>query len=275
MSQPPNHPEQDPQNQEQIAALQPEGDAPVEQPHLTGADGQSRTAPVGRDGQPWMGPLGPDGQPWMGPLGPDGQPWMGPLGPDGQPWMGPLGPDGQPWMGAADGGPESKFGIKLLLLALLVVAVLGAGAWFLWNNFQSDPALAAGNCLVLSGDMDDAKHEAVDCGDTSVYSQYVGEVIEGDGTCSDEFAAPYTIVESVGRGGKDRTAKVTCLIPQLFEGACYNTSEGVNELELADCASAELKVTKVANETGMECAAGEEMLDYTMPERTYCVAFQE
>ncbi len=268
MSQPPEHPGHGPQDQ---------GPTTPQPPHEDGAVGQS--GPAGLEGQPWAGPVDADGRPLTAPVGPDGQPWMGPVGPDGQPWMGPVGPDGQPQTGfdpaAPNAQPENKFGVKQLLSALLVVAVLGAGAWFLWNNFQSDAALAEGNCLVLSGDMDDAQHEAVDCDDQTVFSQYVGEVIEGDGTCSDEFAAPYTIVETAGRGGKERTTKVTCLIPQLFEGACYNSSEGVSELEPAECDTAEIKVMKVTDETGSECAAGEEALDYTKPARTYCVAFQE
>lgn len=278
MSQPPNSPGHDPQNPGPDPQS-PHDDQPwTEQPTPTAADGQPHVAPVGADGQPHPGAPGPDGQPVNGPVGPDGQPWMGPIGPDGQPWMGPLGPDGQPWMehDPSQVAPQgNKFGIKQLLSALLVVAVLGAGAWFLWNNYQSDAALAAGNCLVLSGEMDDAQHEAVDCDDQSVYSQYVGEVIDGDGTCTDETAAPYTIVQTSGRGGKETTTKVTCLVPQLFENACYNFSEGVNELEPADCATAELKVTRVTDETGSECAAEEESLSYTKPARTYCVAFQE
>ena len=272
MSQPPTNPGQDPQN--------PHNDQPwTHQPMPPAADGQSDAAPAGPGGEPQRGATVSGGQPPNGPVGPDGQPWMGPVGPDGQPWMGPVGPDGQPQTGFDPAAPEApqenKFGVKQLLVALLVVVVLGAGAWFLWNNFQSDAALAEGNCLVLSGEMDDAQHKAVECDDQSVYSQYVGEVIEGDGTCTDETAAPYTIMEKSGRGGKETATKVTCLVPQLFENACYNFSEGVNELEPADCADAELKVTKVTDETGSECAAGEESLSYTMPARTYCVAFQE
>lgn len=249
MSQPPN-----PGNDPQWNPGNPDG-TPPQQP---GADGHA--------------PIGPDGQPYTGPVGPDGQPYTGPVGPDGQPYTGP---DGQPYQdqGAPAQGQGTKFGVKQLLTALVVVAVLGAGAFFLWQNYQKDAALAVGNCLVISGESDDADHELVDCGDADTFSYYVGEVIEGNGTCADEFALAYSISETAG--GDENVKKVTCLVPQLAEGTCYAEADGVMDLQPADCGEALLKVTKVTEESGAQCEADESPLSLTHPARTYCIASLE
>lgn len=198
----------------------------------------------------------------------------GPVGPDGQPYAGPVGPDGQPYQdhGAPVVAQGTKFGIKQLLSAIVVIALLGAGAFFLWQNYQKDAALAVGNCLAITGESDDADHELVDCEDETLFSYHVGQVIDGDGICVDEYAVAYSISETSGRGGSEKVTKVACLVPQLFEGTCYVEAEGVMDLQPADCSEALLKVTKVTDGTGSECAAEESQLAFTHPARTYCLA---
>ncbi|WP_199711207.1 hypothetical protein [Tessaracoccus antarcticus] len=269
MSQPPESPGSGPQWDPQNP-----GATPPQQPAAAGPDGQPWNGPTGPDGQPWNGPTGPDGQPWNGPTGPDGQPWNGPTGPDGQPWNGPTGPDGQP-MGFApppEAPRSNPFGIKKLLSALLVVAVLAVGAYFIWGDQQKQAALTVGNCLVWAGDnQEDLDVKTVDCTDDSLYSEYVGEVVDGSAACTDPGASPYTLTTE--NSGKTNTKKTGCVIPQLFEGKCYNITDEVQEI--APCDGASLRVTKVIEESEATCAADESPVSYMLPARTYCVAFQE
>ncbi|MGO1384674.1 MAG: LppU/SCO3897 family protein [Arachnia sp.] len=208
--------------------------------------------------------------------GPYDQSHSGPVGPDGQPWTGPVGPNGQPLPGATQPHGGTKFNVKQILTGVLVVVFLGVTAFFVWQNIQKDAALAVGNCLVFTGTPTDADHELVDCDDSSVYSEYVGEVIDGDGQCSDPQSASYTISESDRSGDTTDVTKITCLVPQLFEGQCYaSLPEGsVNDLEVVDCANQEFEVTSVVDGIDAECAEGSEAIAFAVPERTYCIAFQ-
>ncbi len=162
----------------------------------------------------------------------------------------------------------TTFGVTQILTGILVIALLGVGAFYIWQNAQKDAALAVGNCLVITGELDDADHEPVDCEDRSVSSQYVGEVVDGGGECSDPFAAPYTTSD---------TTSVTCLIPQLFEGQCYAQlpAEAVNDLEPVDCSDKDLEVISVVDESGAQCDEGSEPIDFLKPARTYCIVFQD
>ncbi|MEO7589216.1 MAG: hypothetical protein ABIS84_14455 [Arachnia sp.] len=236
MSQPPENPGQDPQWDPHNV-----GDTPPQQP-----------APVGSDRQPWNGPVGPDGQPWNGPVGPDGQ---------------PLG-----FAPAPEATSANPFGIKKLLSALLVVAVLAVGAYFIWGAQQKQAALTVGNCLVWSGDnRSDLDVKTVDCADDSVYSEYVGEVVDGSGPCTDPGAVPYTLTPE--DSGKSDSKKTGCVIPQLFEGKCYNITDDVQEI--VACDAAPIRVTKVVEESEATCSADESPVSYELPARTYCIAFQE
>ncbi len=232
---------------------------------------------------PQWGPQHAEGNPPQQPVpgdpshnAPDGQPYNGPTGPDGQPYNGPTGPDGQPYNDSAQPHQGTKFGVKQVITGVLVVALLGVGAFFVWQNIQKDAALAVGNCLVFTGTPEDADHELVDCDDASVYSEYVGEVIDGAGECTDPLAASYTISETDRSGDNTDVTKITCLVPQLFEGQCYAQLPGdsVNDLEIVDCASKDLEVTKVVEGSNAQCDEGTEVISFTVPERTYCIAFE-
>ena len=198
------------------------------------------------------------------------------IGPDGQPYNGPIGPDGQPYNGFGQPQRGTKFGVKQVLTGVLVVVLLSVGAFFVWQNVQKDAALAVGNCLVFTGTSTDADHELVECDDTSVYSEYVGEVIDGDGQCADPQAASYTISETDRSGDTTDVTKITCLVPQLFEGQCYaQLPEGsVNDLEPVDCGSKDFEVTKVTESSATQCDEGSEAITFTVPARTYCIAFE-
>lgn len=198
---------------------------------------------------------------------------MGPAGSDGQPYNGPIGPDGQPYNGSVPPQQGTKFGVKQIITAVVVVAVLGVGAFFVWQNIQKEAALAVGNCLVFTGTPEDADHELVDCDDESVYSEYVGEVIEGDGECSDPLSGSYSIMVE-----DSEVTKVTCLIPHLAEGQCYLASpeDSVNELESVDCASGhDLEVVSVLEESEAQCDEGLNPVSFTTPARTYCLVPSE
>ena len=205
---------------------------------------------------------------------PEGQPQPGPIGPDGQPYNGPIGPDGQPQPGTATAAPpkSNPFGLKKLLSALLVVVVLGVGAYFIWGNQQKSTALTVGNCLVWSGEnQEDLDVKVVDCSDDTVYSEYVGEVLDGDGTCTDPGAVPYSLGAT---GEADDADKLGCVIPQLFQDKCYSVTDDQN-IELVSCESSQLRVTKVIEESDAACEATDSPVSYVLPARTYCLAVNE
>lgn len=237
MSQPPSNPGQDPQRNPQ----HPEGNPPQQ--------------PV--PGDPYRNP--PEGQQYMGP--------------DGQPYNGPTGPDGQPYNDSAQPHRGTKFGVKQIIAAVVVVVLLGVGAFFLWQNMQKDAALAVGNCLSFMGTPEDAKHELMDCDDTSVYSEYIGEVIDGEGECSDPLSSSYSTVKD-----GSEVVQNTCLIPQFFEGQCYVVSpeDSVNDFELVDCdGDTDFQVAKVSDEGDAQCEDVQEPISFIAPARTYCLAFSE
>ena len=65
--------------------------------------------------------------------------------------------------------------------------------------------------------------------------------------------------------------KAVCLIPNLHQDVCYNTSSsGIKPFEVAECGSAKVKVTKRVDQANASCETDEETFTYTTPARTYC-----
>lgn len=175
--------------------------------------------------------------------------------------------------GGPEAFPEKKSGaqkVKSILGIIVAVVLVGVVGWNLWSNYQSDAALEAGNCLVFSGESDDADHELVDCSDSTTFSYLVAKVIEGDGTCGSEFVE-YTV--GTERGGSSSTDKVTCLIENFHAGNCYSESSDIMTYAIVECsdANASFKVTTVEDSAEATCAAGEQAYPFTEPARTYCL----
>lgn len=179
---------------------------------------------------------------------------------------------GQPY-GATQAFPETpkKGGLKniggILLAALLVIG----GGWAIWNNMTKEAALEPGKCITISGENDDADHKEVKCDDASQYSYYVAKVNDGATSCGGDYYE-YTI-GSKRRGGSETTDKTVCLIDQLAVNTCYKElgADSTMSFEVADCGSADFKVTKAENVADAECAAEENAWSWTEPARTYCV----
>lgn len=176
--------------------------------------------------------------------------------------------------GGPEAFPEKKSGAQKvksiigIVVAVVLVAVVG---WGLWTNYQKDAALVAGNCLVFSGESDDADHDLVDCEDSTTFSYLAAKVIEGSGTCGDEFVE-YTV--GTESGGSSTTDKVTCLIENFHAGNCYSETSDIMTFGIVDCsdATASFKVSTVEDSADATCAAEEQPYSFTEPARTYCLA---
>lgn len=170
--------------------------------------------------------------------------------------------------------PEKKSGaqkVKSILGIIVAVVMVAVVGWGLWTNYQKDAALEAGNCLVFSGESDDADHELVDCEDSATFSYLVAKVIEGAGSCGAEFVE-YTV--GTERRGNTTTNKVTCLIENFHAGNCYAETSDIMTFEIVGCSdpSASFKITTVENSADATCAAEEQPYSFTEPARTYCLA---
>ncbi len=168
------------------------------------------------------------------------------------------------------GTPKKRFGARKIISIVVAVAVLGAGGWTLWQHFKTNENLQVGNCLVITGTTTNAQEEKVDCSDKSKFSFEVSQVVSDTSSCP-ENTASYEISSKSRYGGSSKTVKAVCLIPNLHQDVCYNTSSsGIKPFEVAQCDSASVKVTKRIDQENASCGTDEETLTYTTPARTYC-----
>lgn len=200
------------------------------------------------------------------------QPYQGQ--PNQQPNQGQ--PNQQPYQGSPQDAfqqqPKKRSSVRKVLSGIVTVAVLGAGGYFMWQRFTSDAALKVGNCITVKGDSnDDVDHKQVKCDDAGTYSYYVAEVHSGKATCTDGISYESTS----SRRGNTKTTKTTCLIPQFAAGTCYKAvDESVYDYSVADCASADFKVTSVENTSSATCSAPSEPASFEVPARTYCIEWK-
>lgn len=177
--------------------------------------------------------------------------------------------------GGPEAFPEKQSGgqkVKRILGIVVAVVLVAVAGWGLWSNYQSDAALEAGNCLVFSGESDDADHDLVECDDSTTFSYLVAKVIEGAGSCGPDYVE-YT-VGTESRGGNTTTNKVTCLIENFHAGNCYAETSDIMGFGVVDCSdpSAALKVSTVEDSADATCAEEEQPYSFTEPARTYCLA---
>ena len=190
--------------------------------------------------------------------------------------------------------PGKRFEAKHAVAIIISSAVIGVGALALLLSLnqgedqssqgdaqipagtrsldQDNSPLQVGNCLVITGSANDTQEEKVDCSDKSKFSFEVSQVVSDTKSCPDNTAS-YEISSKSRYGGSSRTVKAVCLIPNLHQDVCYNTSSsGIKPFEVAECGSAKVKVTKRVDQANASCGTGEKDLTYTTPPRTYCIA---
>lgn len=212
-------------------------------------------------------PSNPGQDPQRNPRHPEGNPPQQPVPSD----QNRTASDGQPYNRPAQPHRGTKFGAKQIIPAVLLIVLLGIGAFFLWQNTQKEAALAVGNCLSFTGTQDKADHQLEDCDDTSIYSDYVGEVIDGEEECSDPLGSSYSTLDKDGQ-----VLQTTCLIPQFFEAQCYLVSaeDSVNDFELVGCdGEKDFQVAKVKDASDTQCDELQEPISFIAPARTYCLTF--
>lgn len=262
MTQPPNQPGS---GQNDWSAQDPQGGAP--EPQGTPNPGHAQ--------QPQQG--GYDQQPQQGGYDQQPQGAYDQTAPQGGPEQ-PQPFDQQAAFGAAGGPaafPEKQSGgqkVKRIIGIVVAVVLVAVAGWSLWSNYQSDAALEAGNCLVFSGESDDADHDLVECDDATTFSYLVAKVIDGDGTCGPEYVE-YT-VGTESRGGNTTTNKVTCLIENFHAGNCYAETSDIMGFGVVDCSdpNAAFKISTVEDSADATCAEEEQPYSFTEPARTYCLA---
>ena len=127
-----------------------------------------------------------------------------------------------------------------------------------------DPALAIGNCLVITGSDKAPIHEAVDCNEKSRYSWEISLHVQDHSKCPDE-AAWYQLSRREG-------GQTLCLIPNFFADVCYIEGTTVVDQYTIDpsCAAGSYRSTKRVEEANATCAQGENMYVVSTPPRTYC-----
>lgn len=171
---------------------------------------------------------------------------------------------------AAEAKKPAFGGVKGIISAIVIVVVVGVGGWSIWQQFQSSQALQPGKCVVLSGTSDDADHKEVNC-EANDYSWKVASVVDSDSACPKDDTVSYTITKSSRRGGSSRTVKVACLSPNFKEGQCYaKASSDINEFKLGTCATGEIKISKVIEDGAATCEVPEQTVNYPTMKRTYC-----
>ena len=204
---------------------------------------------------------------------PQGQPQQ-PQGGPGDPYAQPAG-YGQPQGFQPMAEEQKKGGVRKILSTILTVAILAAGAYFMWQRFASDAALKAGNCLEISEGTEDLTHKAVDCDSTDKYTYYVTEVIDGDAECAEDALA-YLSVSSGRFGTNEKTESTTCIVPNFVPDTCYTEVDGsLYEYRIEDCGTAEFKVTKVEEAATISCDAPAEPVQLAASNRSYCLAWNE
>jgi len=105
------------------------------------------------------------------------------------------------------------------------------------------------------------------------YSWEVAQVTSSQTLCPADTEYAIELTRSSRRSGKTTTEKVACLIPNLHQDVCYTKQQGNDEepLKVADCSTADIKVTKRAENTSESCGESEKPHTISTPARTYCL----
>ena len=172
---------------------------------------------------------------------------------------------------AAEAKKSGGLGLRGIISIIVGVVVVGAGAWGLYQKFQTDQALKEGKCVTLSGSNTDAEPKEVDC-DKEDYSWKVVSVVATRTACPTDTSS-LELTSQSRRGGATRTDKVACLAPMLKENQCYKYDQNdVNEfIPSSSCTSGDLKVNKIVDDPEATCEAPAEALAFESLKRTYCI----
>lgn len=145
-------------------------------------------------------------------------------------------------------------GIRRIFSILVIVAVVGGGAFFLYNNWRQGQILQTGNCLTTSGSSSNVQIHEAKCDDTSVASWKIGEVIKDGSSCD---AGYYNNIDTTK--GSKTTARY-CIQPNLAAGKCYAEDSSENGMSVYDCTSTEAEFKVLSVEEGEDeslCGDGE------------------
>lgn len=182
----------------------------------------------------------------------------------------PVGASVPPGQGTKVAGAARSAGKNLIarIIGVLVVLALVSGGVWLVKELTGTGDPKVGDCLVMGGTADDAKHKKITCDDHSKISYKVAQVLKGKATCSSENYLPYyTTKKKTGE-----TLETYCLMPNLEEGKCYK--DDGNLVTSAACSEDEaVKIVKRENSGNATCDNATTPLNYPDPAPgvTYCI----
>lgn len=101
-----------------------------------------------------------------------------------------------------------------------------------------------------SGEGARVEPEPVECGDPQRCGHQVTGVVEPPVGC----AIGETVLATYTTRSSEIAARRTCLIPNFHADRCYTEHEvDLHEYKLAECAAADFRITKVADEPTISC----------------------
>ena len=171
---------------------------------------------------------------------------------------------------AAEAKKSGGLGLRGIISIIVGVVVVGAGAWGLYQKFQTDQALQEGNCIVIEGESNDkVTPKKVDCSKDD-FSWKVTAVVADENSCPEDSYTGITVT-SEGRRGASRTDKVACLVPFFKADKCYSKdASDVNEFKVGTCSTGELKIIKVIEDPAASCEVPEQTVNFPSAKLTYC-----
>ncbi|KJK47870.1 hypothetical protein UK23_18795 [Lentzea aerocolonigenes] len=171
--------------------------------------------------------------------------------------------------GGGDEPPAKNKWLKPVIVAVLAIVLVGAGAWAV----TALNGTAVGDCVSASPkDVDkpdgDWNVSSKSCGDAAATHKVAKVLKNADEPCPEEG-----IYEPVKDGGDS-----LCLMPNLAEGKCYTSGDdGAFKAEACTTESPVKIVKKVDGlpEEGTVCPEGSSELRFSEPASVYCMGVHE
>jgi hypothetical protein len=255
---------------------QPSGQQPYGQPPQYGRPPYGQQPPPhGQQayGQPTSGQLPPPppyGQPYGQPTPPSGQQQPPPPPPYGQE---PAQSGDYPPPPPPEPAPKQSVRQRVVrIVVLLVVVAVGVGAYLYFNRNSASQA-DAGDCIkVLSASETDANVEKIDCNDPAAVFKVAKKLSNDTDKCPNE-----ELYEKYEQSGGRSADFALCLMLNAKEGDCFSNFSAPDKRARTDCATAEVKVTKVVPGKADEAACEEPSVAFAYPEpaTTYCLVRQQ
>ncbi|MDQ3402018.1 MAG: hypothetical protein M3548_01305 [Actinomycetota bacterium] len=153
-------------------------------------------------------------------------------------------------------------GKKLVWIIALVVVLVAAGAFVVYEVSARGADAAPGECAMVTGADDAAKVEIVDCDDKSASFKVASK---RDGA---ELGCPEGAYREVRTDGG-----LLCLMPNFVADTCYEADDANQSFRVSGCESDEsIKITKVIDGSTdpSGCPAGNG-LGYPEPPVVFCI----